>query len=92
MEMNGINYFTVNSRHINIRYLFIKDQVERGGVFIVYFPTHLILDDYFTKMLQVALFCNFRDIIMGRVSPYIFQEYMVSYSSKERIGKQIILK
>ena len=36
----------------------------------MYYPRHLMLADYFTNPLQGALFFMFRDIIMGRVSPY----------------------
>ena len=49
---------------------FIKDWVVKGELNIMYFPTHLMLADYLTKMLQGDLFHKFRDIIMGRFSPY----------------------
>ena len=59
MEMNGRNSLKGNSRHIYIRYLFIKDRVDKGYFRIMYFPTHLTLADYLTKTLQGALFHNF---------------------------------
>ena len=52
MEVNGRTSCTGNSRHINIRYFFVKDRVDSGEVKIVYCPTGRMLADYFTKPLQ----------------------------------------
>ena len=52
MEQNGRNSFTVNSRHINVRYFFLKKRIYKGEVRIKYFPTHLMLADYFFKSNQ----------------------------------------
>ena len=70
MEINGRNSFTSNSWYIYIRYFFIKDLDNKGGLRVMHYPRHLMLADYFTNPLQGALFFMFRDIIMGRVSPY----------------------
>ena len=58
----------------------------------MYYPTYLMLADYFTKPLQGALFHNFRDIIMGRFSPFTLLEDTFSYTSKKHVGKQILSK
>ena len=34
LEKNGNKYSTKNTKHINVRYYFIKDQVETGDVVI----------------------------------------------------------
>ena len=65
MEKNGRNSCTGNSRHVSIRYFFVKDRVEKGEVSIVYCPTENMLADYFTKPLHGALFKKFRDVVMG---------------------------
>ena len=65
MENNGRNSCTGNSRHINIRYYFVKDRVDKGELVIQYCPTLDMLADYFTKPLQGSLFRKFREIIMG---------------------------
>ena len=65
MEKNGQNSCTGNSRHIKIRYFFIKDKVNSGEVEIEYCLTEQLLADYFTKALQGELFCCFRRVIMG---------------------------
>ena len=59
MEPNGKNSCNVNSRHIDIKYFFVKDKVDKYGIQIQYFPTHLMLADYFTKPLQGSLFGKF---------------------------------
>ena len=65
METNGRNSCTGNSRHINVRYFFIKDRVDKGEVRVEYLPTSLMLADYFTKPLNGTQFNYLRDIIMG---------------------------
>ena len=65
MEKNGRNSCTGNSRHIHIRYFFVKDRVDKKEVKIEYCPTEQMLADFFTKPLQGSLFRKFRDVIMG---------------------------
>ena len=92
MKIIGRNSCMGKSRHIDIRYFFIKYWVEKGELRIMYCPTHLMLADDFTKALQRALFHQFQDIIMGGLGPYTLIEDIFSYWSKERVGKQISLK
>ena len=65
MEVNGRTSCTGHSRHINIRYFFVKDRVDSGEVQIMYCPTGRMLAGYFTKPLQGNLFKKFRAVIMG---------------------------
>jgi len=65
MEINGRNSCTGNSRHINIRYFWVKDRVDKGEVKVEYLPTHIMLADYFTKPLQGSQFRVLREFIMG---------------------------
>ena len=65
MEQNGRNSCTGNSRHIHIRYFFVKDRQDKGEIDIKYCPTHNMLADFFTKPLQGALFEKLRAVIMG---------------------------
>jgi hypothetical protein len=44
------------TRHIHIRYFFVKDRVDNGEVVIEYKPTKLMLADLLTKPLQGDLF------------------------------------
>ena len=65
LEKNGRNSCTGNSRHINIRYFFIKDRIDKKEVKVEYCPTHLMLADYFTKALRGKQFQLQREYIMG---------------------------
>ena len=65
MERNGKASTTGKSRHVHIRYFFMKDRVDKGEVEVQYCPTLEMLADYFTKPLQGALFHKFWDVIMG---------------------------
>ena len=65
MERNGRQSAGQRSRHINIRYFFIKDRIANGEINLIHCPTALMIADYFTKPLQGALFTKFRDPIMG---------------------------
>ena len=47
MERNGWNLCTGNSRHIDIRYLFIKDWVQSGEIDIKYYPSEDMVADFF---------------------------------------------
>ena len=65
MLKNGRNSCTGNSRHINIRYTFVKDRIDKGELRIEHCPSTDMLADFFTKPLQGQLFKKFRDVIMG---------------------------
>ena len=63
--------------------------MDKEELSIVYCSTHFMLYEFFTKPLQVALLHKFRDIIMVGISPFTLLENTFSYTSKERVGKQI---
>ena len=48
------------TKHINIRYFFVKDRVESGEVVIKYLPTEEMVADMMTKPLQGTLFRKLR--------------------------------
>ena len=82
LEKNGRNSCTGNSRHIDIRYFFIKDRVDKKELRIVYCPTEHMLADYFTKPLNGSLFKLFRGIIMGHISI----DALYKHALKESVG------
>ena len=65
LETNGRTSAGQKSRHINIRYFWIKDRVKAEKITIRYCPTLEMLGDFFTKPLQGSLFRKFRDVILG---------------------------
>ena len=68
MEKNGRNSCTGNSRHIHIRYFFMKDRIDKGEMRVEYCPTHLMLADFFTEPLMREIFRKLRSVIMGYTS------------------------
>ena len=65
MELNGRNSCTGNSRHIDIRYFWVKNQIDNKIIRVEYMPTHLMLADYFTKPMQGEKFRELRSFVMG---------------------------
>ena len=65
MEKNGRKSCGEKSRHINIRYFFIKDILERENIDIAYCPTEAMIADFYTKPLQGYKFRKFCEFIMG---------------------------
>ena len=56
LEINGRNSCTGNSRHVDIKFFWVKDRVNKKEVEIKYCPTTLMVVDYFTKPLQGNVF------------------------------------
>jgi hypothetical protein len=65
LEKNGKASAGRQSRHIDIRYFFIKDRIKQDGINIQHCPTHSMLADFLTKPLQGALFRILRDVLLG---------------------------
>ena len=65
MLKNGRNSCTGNSRHIHIRYFFVKDRIDKKEIRVEYCPSLLMLADFFTKPLQGQLFIKFKEVLMG---------------------------
>ena len=84
METNGRNSCTGNSRHIDVRYFFVKDRVDKGEFNIGYCNTEDMLADFFTKPLQGRIYRKFRDLIMGYVN--IPERFFDINKIKERVG------
>jgi hypothetical protein len=53
------------TKHINIRYFFVKDRVESGEVVITYAPTEAMIADLLTKPLQGELFRRLRRSLLN---------------------------
>jgi hypothetical protein len=65
LENNGKLSSSKRTRHIEIRFFFVTDNVEKKNVRIEYCPTDDMLGDFFTKPTQGTKFRNFRRRIMG---------------------------
>ena len=53
------------TRHVNIRYFFVKDRVDAGEIVIEHMPTRLMIADILTKPLQGELFREMRDALLN---------------------------
>ena len=65
MEKNGRSSAGPKSRHVDIRYFWIKDRTKANGIQIRHCPTLQMLADFLTKPLQGSLFVKFRDVLLG---------------------------
>ena len=63
MERNGRDSCSQRSRHIDIRYFWIKDRLQNETNKLEYCPTEMMLVDFFIKPLKGAVFHKFRDVI-----------------------------
>ena len=53
------------TRHLNVRYYFITDQIKKGHVKVAFCPTQDMVADFFTKPLQGNLFVRMRERILN---------------------------
>jgi hypothetical protein len=53
------------TKHINTRFFFVHDRIEKGEIRLEYTPTTEMVADFFTKPLQGALFLKMRDKLLG---------------------------
>ena len=65
LEKNGRSSAGKRSRHLNIRYFFVKDQRDNGLIDIKFCPTDQMVADYMTKPLHGSKFEQFRSTIMN---------------------------
>ena len=65
LEKNGRMSAGPKSRHIDIRYFWIKDRLTTSAITVQHCPTLEMLADFFTKPLQGRLFRKFRDVLLG---------------------------
>eukprot|EP00980_Cylindrotheca_fusiformis_P025651 scaffold14334_cov100-Cylindrotheca_fusiformis.AAC.1 len=59
LENNGTRSSSKRTRHLEIRYFFVTDNIKRGRMTVQYCPTDDMIADFFTKPLQGAKFQKF---------------------------------
>jgi hypothetical protein len=65
LEKKGKQSSSKRTKHIRVRYFFIKDRVANNDISIQHCPTGEMLADHFTNPLQRSLFRKFRADIQG---------------------------
>ena len=69
LERNGRGSSTKRTKHMNIRYFYITEQIKNKTVHVTHCPTEEMVGDFFTKPLQGSLFIKMRNYIMGSEEP-----------------------
>ena len=67
LEKNGKASSSKRTKHMNIQHFFATDGIDKGEVSVAWCFTGNMTGDFMTKPLQGALFCEFRDHIVGVV-------------------------
>lgn len=88
MEKNGRQSAGQRSRHINIRYFFIKDKIDKGHISLMYCPTGEMIADFFTKPQQGGMFTRFRDVVMGIKHHSSIR--VATSQGQERVGPKVL--
>ena len=65
LEKNGRVSSSKRTKHIDVRYFFVTDRIQRGEVTSQWCLTGEMVADFMTKPLQGKAFTKFRDIVMG---------------------------
>ena len=65
LEKNGRASSSSRTKHIDIKYFFIQDWIERGDIGLEYCHTENMVANFMTKPLQGKIIFEFRDRIMG---------------------------
>jgi hypothetical protein len=67
------------TKHIEVRYHFLRDNVEKGTIVLSHVPTQDQLDDIFTKPLYQATFVRLRGGTWGLL-PFLVDSWGISFS------------
>jgi hypothetical protein len=89
LERNGRASCGQKSRHIDIRYFFMKDRIVSEGISIVYCPTGSMAGDFLTKPLQGALFRKFRSALLGHTHMSSLSPSATT-STEERVENSVV--
>ena len=65
LQENGKNSYSKRTRHLNIRYFFLADQVKKGNLTTKYCPTEAMTADFMTNPLQGEKFRQFQNHILN---------------------------
>ncbi len=65
LETNGKASSSKCTKHIKVKYFFVKDKINQGNIVVEHCPTEQMWTDINTKPKQGAFFCKFRGNMMG---------------------------
>jgi hypothetical protein len=87
LETNGKQSSSKMTKHIRVRYFFIKDRASNRDITLKHCPTGEMLANHFTKPLQGAMFRKFRAEIQG--IPHNTNEAELVWDREERCEKTV---
>ena len=68
------------TRHVDIRYHFVRDYIEDGTVSVKYCPTAQMLADIMTKIMPKPTFARLRDKVINDVMKFIKPDFLLRIS------------
>ena len=71
LEINGKASSSKRTKHIKVKYFYVKDKIEQGEITVVHCPTEQMWTDINTKPKQGAVFREFRPEVMGISGDYV---------------------
>jgi hypothetical protein len=89
LEEYGKASSSKRTKHINVRYFFVKDKIEKGEIRLEHCPTEEMWADVHTKPKQGKIFSVFRGVLMGIETDYDDkvheQDWLVIFAEKKRL-------
>ena len=82
LEKNGQRSSSRRTRHIDIKYFWVKDRLQHENIEVIYCPTDSMVADFFTK----PLLC---DIVMGRSPISSLKIDPSTPMPEERVGESV---
>ena len=80
LEVNGRTSAGAKSRHLDIRYFWIKENLENMGINVRHCRTLQMLADFLTKPQQGSLFRVMRDVLLGKLPISALDQLLASPS------------
>ena len=75
LEKNGKASSSKRTKHIKVKYFYIKEKVDNGEIEIEHCPTDQMWTDINTKLKQGAMYRKFRGHVMGIPADYNDKDY-----------------
>ena len=69
LERNERSSSTKQTKHMNIWYFYITEQIKKKAIHVTHCPTEEMVGDFFMKPLQGSLFIRMCNYIMGSEEP-----------------------